>query len=328
VSREARLASRPDGIPTLHNFSFADVSLDALEPGAVSVRNLWMSVDPYMRGRMRAYETYLPPFQVDRVLEGAAVGEVIESSAAAFQPGDLVFSMKGWRQIFDAPSSQLRKLSSQVPQPEMHLSVLGNSGLTAYIGINEVLRIKNGETLFVSAAAGAVGSLVCQMARLKGATVIASVGGAEKESYIRTLGIDKVIDYKSTQDLPGALRELAPTGIDAYFDNVGGLHLDAALACARNFARFALCGMIAGYNGASAAPHNMLMAIEKRIMLQGFLVSDHIDKRDHFVSAMMGWLDAGQIVYRQTVEYGIENAPAAFIKLFDGQNIGKMLVKL
>lgn len=328
ISREVRLASRPAGTPTLENFTVAETTLPALIAGKVRVRNLWMSVDPYMRGRMRDYESYLPPFQIGQALEGAAVGEVVASHASEFKPGDLVFSMLGWREIFDAEPQSLHKPPVPVASPGMYLGICGNAGHTAYIGLTEVIRLKKGETIFISSAAGAVGSIACQIARLLGANVIASAGGAQKMDYLHSLGIEHVIDYKNTSDLVRTLHNLAPQGIDAYFDNVGGEHLDAALCSARNFARFALCGMISGYNGAGAAPKNLLMAIEKRLLLQGFLVSDHIVNRAAFIQQMNEWIANGDVTARESVEFGIEKAPAAFLKLFSGGNIGKMLVKL
>lgn len=328
MSREVRLVSRPSATPTKENFEVATVELSELADGQVRVRNLWMSVDPYMRGRMRDYESYLPPFEIGKPLEGAAVGEVIASNSSQFEIGDVVTSMLGWREVFDAEPRFLRRPEVPVAAPEMYLGVCGNTGHTAHIGLSKVIQVKPGDVVFISAAAGAVGSLACQIARLLGATVIASAGGPAKVAYVRSLGVEHVIDYKNTPNLTEALREVAPGGIDAYFDNVGAEHLDAALACARNFARFALCGMIAGYNGKAASPENLLMTIEKRLLLQGFLVTDHLAERHSFIAQMNEWLLRGDIVYEQTVEHGIENAPVAFLKLFSGENLGKMLVKL
>ena len=328
VSKEIRLTRRPTGAATMDNFEVAAVTLPPLGNGKVRVRNLWMSVDPYMRGRMRNYESYLPPFEIGKALGGAAVGEVIDSRDGQFALGDIVLSMFGWREIFDAEPTALTKPQAPVASPEMYLGVCGNTGHTAYIGLMDVIRLKQGETIFISAAAGAVGSIACQIARTIGATVIASAGGAEKVEYVRRLGIKHVIDYKDTVDLVKGLREHAPNGIDAYFDNVGGKHLDAALASARNFARVALCGMISGYDGASAAPQNLLMAIEKRLLMQGFLVTDYIAGRAGFIQQMNGWISTGDVKGQDTVEVGIERAPAAFLKLFSGGNIGKMLVRL
>src|SRR5258708_8785390 len=227
-----------------------------------------MSVDAYMGGRMRDYERYLAPFQIGKALEGAAVGEVVESNDAGFATGDSVLSMMGWREVFNARAAALRKPEVEVSSPEMYLGVCGNTGHTAYIGLADVIKLQPGQVIFISGAAGAVGSIACQIAKLMGATVIASAGGAEKCAYLKQLGAEKIIDYKKTVNLSQALAELAPSGIDAYFDNVGGDHLDAALASAKTFARFALCGMISGYNQPVSDPSNFLIAIQYHPLLQ------------------------------------------------------------
>ena len=253
-SREVRLQSRPEATPTAENFSVATVALSPPGPGEVQVQNLFMSVDPYMRGRMRDQPSYIPPFQVGRALEGGAVGRVVQSNHQRLRVGDTVFSMLGWREAFNAPGDDLQAVDVSRLPPEAHLGVAGMPGLTAYVGLCDVIKIQAGETLFVSAAAGAVGSVVCQIAKLKGATVVGSAGGPEKGAFLREIGVDHVLDDKATDDLTAALAQAAPEGIHAYFDNVGGAHLAAALAGARDFARFALCGMIAGYNGADGPP--------------------------------------------------------------------------
>ena len=327
-SREIRFVSRPNGAATHSNFEVAKVELPPLGSGEIRVRNTWMSVDPYMRGRMRDYESYLPPFQIGKVLEGMAVGEVVESNDPGFATGDTVMSMMGWREVFNAPAAALQKPEVEVSSPQMYLGVCGNTGQTAYIGLADVIKLQPGEVIFISGGAGAVGSIACQIAKLMGATVIASAGGVEKCAYLKQLGVEKVIDYKKTENLLQALAEIAPSGIDAYFDNVGGDHLDAALASAKTFARFALCGMISGYDKTVNGPSNLLMAIEKRLLLQGFFVPDHFSRRAEFIEKMNGWIRNGDVTYRETVEVGIERAPAAFLKLFSGETVGKMLVKL
>ncbi len=327
-SREVRLRSRPDGKPTLENFSVESVSVPPPGPGEAQVRNRFLSVDPYMRGRMSDAPSYVPPFQIGTVLEGGAVGEVVASNHPGLQAGDTVFSMLGWREAFNAPGDQLQKLDVSRLAPAEHLGAAGMTGLTAYAGLLEVIKIKTGETLFVSAASGAVGLVVCQVARLKGATVIGSAGGAEKCAFLREIGVDHVIDYKATADLKAALAQAAPGGLDAYFDNVGGAHLEAALACAKPFARFAVCGMIAGYNGDDDCPANLAEIVRKRLLVQGFLVLDYLGLQRRFVEEMTGWIEAGEVRTRQSVDHGIDHAPAAFLKLFSGGNFGKMLVEL
>ena len=328
LSREIRFVSRPKGAATQSNFEIAEVELEPLGSGEVRVRNTWMSIDPYMRGRMRDYESYLPPFQIGKVLEGMAVGEVVESNDPGFATGDIVLSFMGWREVFNAPAAALQKPEIEVSSPQMHLGVCGHPGHTAYIGLADVIKLQPGQVIFISGAAGAVGEIACQIAKLMGAIVIASAGSAEKCAYLKQLGVEKIIDYKKTENLSQALAELAPSGIDAYFDNVGGGHLDAALASAKNFATFALCGMISGYDKTVSGPSNLMMAIDKRVRLQGFFVLDHLSHRAEFIEKMNEWIRNGDVTYRETVEVGIERAPAAFLKLFTGESVGKMLVKL
>ena len=327
-SREVRLRSRPPGTPGPDDFELAEVALVPPGPDEVQVRNLWMSVDPYMRGRMTLRKSYVPPFQIGEALQGGAVGEVVASNAEGLAPGDLVQSMLGWREGFNAPAAGLQKLPDTALPPEAYLGVAGMPGLTAYVGLLEIAGVAPGEVVFVSAAAGAVGSVVCQLARIKGATVIGSAGGAEKCAYLRELGVEHVIDYKAEPDLKAALARAAPDGIDVYFDNVGGAHLEAALEASKTFARFALCGMISNYNSEPAGPANIMIAVGRSLRLQGFIVSNYSRLMPAFQAEMAGWIASGAMRWRQTVEDGIEKAPAAFIKLFTGENFGKMLVKL
>ncbi len=331
-SREVRLRSRPTGLPGQDTFGIETVRLDDPGIGEVQVRNDWMSVDPYMRNRMIDQPSYVPPFQIGKVLEGGAVGTVMLSNDDRLRVGDTVLSFNGWREGFNAPAKTLTKVDAGRIAPEAYLGVAGLTGLTAYHGLLHVIRIAAGETIFVSGATGAVGSAACQIAKLKGATVIGAAGGAEKCAYLREIGVDHVVDYRAVPDLTAAVAAAAPEGLDAYFDNVGGAHLDAALAAAKPFARFAMCGMIAAYNrsgdGPSAAPANLLAIVTKRLQLQGFIVSDHFDTMPEFVETMLGWITAGTVTWRQTVDHGLEQAPGAFLKLFSGGNVGKMLVKL
>ena len=328
-SREIRLRSRPAGRPAPENFELAEVALPPPAPGEVQVRNQWMSVDPYMRRRMTTQKSYVPPFAIGEALGGGAVGTVVASNGAELKPGDLVQSMLGWREAFNAPAATLHKLPSFALPPEAYLGVAGMPGLTAHVGLLQVAELAAGDVLFVSAASGAVGSVACQIARIKGATVIGSAGGAEKCDFVRTLGVGHVIDYKAEPDLKAALRQAAPDGIDVYFDNVGGAHLEAALDSAKTFARFALCGMISQYSDdPPPGPANIGWVVARSLRLQGFIVSNYLDRMAGFVTEMAGWIQAGEVRWRQTVDEGIESAPGAFIKLFTGENFGKMLVKL
>lgn len=330
VSREIRLKSRPIGFPTADNFEMATVTLPAPGPGEVQVRNSWMTVDPYMRGRMNDVQSYTPGFVLGEAMQGGAVGEVIASNDPGFAVGENVQSFFGWREAFNAPAGAVQKLETHGLPPQAFLGVAGMPGLTAYVGLLKIAALKPGDVVFVSAAAGAVGQIVAQIAKLKGNTVIGSAGGAEKVAYLKELGLDYVIDYKAEKDLTAALMRAAPEGIDVYFDNVGGTHLDAAIMAARPFARFALCGMISQYNATDmgSGTRGMIMAVGKSLRLEGFIVSNHFDMMESFVSEMAGWIGSGQIKWRETVEDGIENAPMAFLKLFKGENLGKMLVHL
>ena len=330
TSREIRLKSRPVGLPTADNFELASVELAAPAAGEVQVKNLWMTVDPYMRGRMMDRESYVPPFQIGEALQGGAVGEVTASNDPNFKPGELVSTMFGWREAFNAPGGALQKLETHGLPPQAFLGVAGMPGLTAYVGLIKIAALKPGDVVFVSAAAGAVGSVVCQIAKIKGHTVIGSAGGADKAAFLKEIGVDHVIDYKAEKDLTAALSKVAPKGVDVYFENVGGEHLDAALAVANPFARFALCGMISQYNATEApkGPSNIILAVGKSLRLEGFIVSNHFDLAPQYLQELSGWIKSGQFKWKETVEEGIENAPTAFLKLFSGENMGKMLVHL
>jgi NADPH-dependent curcumin reductase CurA len=330
TSREIRLKSRPAGLPTPANFELASVEVPDPAQGEVTVKNLWMTVDPYMRGRMNDAVSYTPPFQLGQAMQGGAVGEVVASKADALKPGDLVSSFFGWREAFNAPAGALEKLETHGLPPQAFLGAAGMPGLTAYVGLLKIAALKDGDVVFVSAAAGAVGQIVCQIAKLKGHTVIGSAGGAEKIAYLKEIGVDHAIDYKAEKDLTAALMRAAPGGIDVYFDNVGGTHLEAALVAAKPFARFALCGMIAGYNATDLGEgvRGLMMTVGKQLRLEGFIVSSHNDVAPAFRRDFAEWAAQGKIKWRETVEQGIERAPDAFLKLFSGENVGKMLVKL
>ena len=328
MARAWHLMSRPDGLPTDDNFALKDFALPRLEDGQVHVRNLWLSVDPYMRGRMNESKSYIPPFQIDAPMEGGAVGEVVESKAEGFKKGDLVVHMAGWRDEAVIPVTGVRKLPDLRVEPQAFLSHLGMPGATAYFGLLDAAAAKEGDIVFVSAAAGAVGSVVVQIAKAKGMTVIGSAGGKAKCDFVRSLGADAAVDYTAGPVLKG-LREAAPDGIDVYFDNVGGDHLDAAFARARLHARFALCGMIAGYNSREPmAFRYIIRVIAMRITMRGFLYGDYVSRLDEFYRDMSEWVASGKVKPAETVFEGLERAPEAFLGLFKGANTGKMLVKL
>jgi len=328
MPRAWHLKSRPQGMPTADNFELKEFEPPPLGDGMIRVRNRWLSVDPYMRGRMNDVKSYVPPFQLDQPMEGGAVGEVLESAAAAFSPGDLVLHMGGWRDDAVVPVRTATKLPDLGAEPQQFLGILGTTGATAYFGLLDAASGKEGDVVFVSAAAGAVGSSVVQIAKAKGMTVIGSAGGKDKCDFVRSLGADHVIDYRAGPILKG-LAAAAPDGIDVYFDNVGGSHLDAALAVARNHARFAICGLIEGYNKTEPTALRFLARIiAARIRMKGFLVFDYFPRMGEFYGEMGAWLKSGTVKSRETVVEGLEQMPNAFLGLFEGANVGKMLVRL
>ena len=328
---EIRLAFRPTGWPTLENFTVAEVEVPRPGPGQLLVRNTAISVDPYMRGRMNDAKSYIAPFEVGKVLDGGAVGEVLESTVDDFRPGDHVLHFLGWRThaVLDARSAS--KVDPSAAPLTAYLGVLGATGLTAYAGLLRIAEFRPGDTVFVSGAAGAVGSVAGQLAKLRGAKrVIGSAGSAEKVGYLtRDLGFDAAFNYK---DAPVAdqLAAAAPDGIDVYFDNVGGDHLEAAIASANLHARFAICGMISGYNATEppVAPRNLMQVVAKRLTLRGFLLFDQSDLRQQFLTEVAPLVKDGKIRYSETVVEGIHQAPQAFLDLLKGANTGKMLVRV
>ncbi len=328
MARAWHLMRRPNGMPVMEDFALKDVALAPLDDGMVRVANRFLSVDPYMRGRMNDVKSYVPPFQIDAPMDGGAVGEVVESRDPAFVPGDQVMHMAGWRDEAVVPAATLNKLPDLGVAPQQFLGNLGLTGGTAYFGLLEAASAKAGDIVFVSAAAGAVGSAVVQIAKAKGMTVIGSAGGADKCAFVTSLGADAVVDYKAGPLLK-QLAAVAPKGIDVYFDNVGGEHLDAALALARPNARFAMCGMIDAYNsGEPTALRYIMRVIAMRIRLQGFIYTDYLGQLGDFYRDVGGMIAGGQMKARDTVVEGLERTPEAFLGLFSGANIGKMLVKL
>jgi NADPH-dependent curcumin reductase CurA len=328
-SREIRLASRPSGIPTAANFSLARVELEPPQDQQVLVRNLFMSVDPYMRGRMNEGKSYVPPFEIGKALEGGAVGEVIESRAKGFKVGDAVVSNFGWREYFIASPNELHQISREVQPLSVHLGALGMTGMTAWAGLN-LVEVKAGDVIYISGAAGAVGNVAGQLAKLRGCKVIGSAGSMEKVEFLREeCGFDIAFDYKTGPVLEQLNLE-APDGIDVYFDNVGGEMLEAALSALRVHGRIIVCGGISGYNEEKPrpGPFNLFNMITKRLTMKGFIVRDELDRQGEFEKEVGGYFRAGKLKNKETVVEGIEQAVDAFIGLFAGKNIGKMVVKL
>ena len=329
TSREIRLASRPTGVPTPGNFALAQTELQPLQDRQVLVRNLFMSVDPYMRGRMNDSKSYVAPFQLGQPLEGGAVGEVVESRASEFKPGEVVLSNLGWRELFIAAPEKLQKVNREVQPLSVYLGALGMTGMTAWIGL-KLVDVKAGETIFISGAAGAVGSVAGQLAKLRGCRVIGTAGSAEKLNFLRNeCGFDVAFNYKDGPVRDHLNRE-CPDGIDVYFDMVGGEALEAALDALRVHGRIIACGGISGYNDEKPrpGPSNLHTMITKRLTMKGMLVRDWLDRQGEFENEVGAYYRAGKLKHKETTVSGIENAVGAFIGLFEGKNIGKMVVKL
>ena len=329
LSREIRLAARPQGIPTATNFTLAQTELKTLPDRQVLVRNLFMSVDPYMRGRMNDRKSYVPPFEIGKVLEGGAVGEVVESRATEFKAGDAVVSNFGWREYFIAAPNDLHPISREHQPLSVYLGALGMTGMTAWTGLN-LGDVKAGDVIYISGAAGAVGNVAGQLAKLRGCKVIGSAGSMEKVKFLREqCGFDIAFDYK-TGPIVEQLKVEAPDGIDVYFDNVGGEALEAALSTLRVHGRIIACGGISGYNEEKPrpGPSNLFNITTKRLTVRGMIVSDALARRGEFETEVGGYLQSGKLKNKETMVVGLDQAEAAFIGLFKGQNIGKMVVKL
>ncbi|MAX32847.1 MAG: NADP-dependent oxidoreductase [Halomonadaceae bacterium] len=330
-SRYITITDHPQGTPARELFELHETELAALADGEVRVRNTWLSVDPYMRGRMSGVKTYIDPFELHEPLQGAAVGEVIESRDPNFPVGTKVRHMAGWRDIAQLPGNQLEPLPAfEVPE-QAYLGVLGMPGMTAWTGLNRIAEMQEGDNVLVSGAAGAVGSLAVQLAKAKGGTVVGIAGSQEKLDWLESKGV-KAVSYKgkNAAQLTEALNEACPEGFDVYYENVGGICLEAALNNLRVGARIAVCGMIARYNeeAPSAGPGNLAMILIRRARMEGFIVFDHWANYPAFLEEVGPQVASGQIDYEETIEEGLERTPDAFLKLFEGANRGKMLVKL
>lgn len=329
-SRQIQLTAYPKGEPGPDNFNLVEVDLPDLSDGQVLVANRWLSVDPYMRGRMSGMRTYVDPFPLNGPMEGGAVGEVLESRSDQLKKGDWVQSMHGWRDAYVSDARGLQKIDTSILPPQAYLGIAGLTGMTAYVGLKRIIGLKGGETVWVSAGAGAVGSASIQFAKAMGAKVVATAGGADKVNYCKSIGADGAVDYKATDNLAKAVREAAGGGVDAYFENVGGSHWTAALEVLKPKGRIAACGMIQRYNDATAQPipDNLTNIVAKSLKIEGFIVIDHMDLLGEFIQDLSGWMMAGKVTGEETVREGLAEMPNAFLGLFKGENLGKMLVKL
>jgi NADPH-dependent curcumin reductase CurA len=330
-NKEIRLASRPTAMPVPDNFKVVDADVRPLNDGEVLVRTLYISVDPYLRGRMREGRSYVPPFEVGQVIESGVVGEVVESRAPEFQPGDIVTGMLGWQLYNVAKAAGLRKIDPRVAPVTTALGVLGMPGLTAYFGLLDIGQPKAGETVVVSGAAGAVGMTVCQIAKIKGCRTVGIAGRDDKNRYLRDeLGVDATINYKTAGDMKQALAQACPDRIDVYFDNVGGEISDAVLPLLNHGARIVICGQISLYclDKPDVGPRPQPYLLVNRALMKGFIVSDYAARFSEGVIQLVQWLTAGKLKYAESVVEGFENTPQALIGLFTGENLGKQIVKV
>jgi NADPH-dependent curcumin reductase CurA len=328
-NKEIRFAIRPTGMPTPDNFNIVDADMPRPNDGEVLVRTLYISVDPYLRGRMREGRSYVPPFEVGQVIESGAIGEVVESCSPKFQPGDIVTGMFGWRLYNVAKADSLMKVPQGVPVTTA-LGVLGMPGLTAYFGLLDIGQPKAGETVVVSGAAGAVGITVCQIAKIKDCRVVGIAGSDDKNRHLRDeLGIDTAINYKNP-GLPQALKEACPDGIDVYFDNVGGEVSDAVLPLLNHGARIVICGQISLYclDKPDVGPRPQPYLLVNSALMKGFIITEYAARFSEGVKQLAEWLAAGKLKNAESVVEGFENTPQAFIGLFTGDNLGKQIVKV
>ncbi len=326
------LASRPEGPVTPDNFRLETAPIPELQDGQVLVRNHFLSLDPYMRGRMNDSKSYAEPQPLDEVMIGGTVGVVEASKNPAYAVGDNVIGMFGWQEIGISDGRGMQKVDTRHVPLSAYLGSVGMPGVTAWYGLNRIMHAKPGQTVAVSAASGAVGSVVGQLAKLKGCRVVGFAGGKDKCDYVvNELGFDACIDYKAAKDpkdLYAMLKEATPDGIDAYFENVGGDILDAVLRRMNPFGRIALCGMIAGYDGQPLPLQNPQLILVSRLTIEGFIVSEHMDVWPEALRELGGYVAQGKLKFRESVAQGLASAPEAFIGLLKGKNFGKQLVKL
>jgi len=329
MNKQIILKSRPEGKPSLKNFEIQET--DNVENDGIVLESKYISVDPYLRGRMRDEKSYIEPFEVGKTLESMVVSEVTSSKNENFKEGDHVIGMLEWKKQQSHSGKDLRKIDPSIAPLSAYLGVLGLTGLTGYLALDKIGKLKKGETLLVSGAAGAVGSVVGQIGKIKGCHVVGIAGSDEKIDHIQEkFGFDAGINYKTTQDMKKAINKACPDGVDVYFDNVGGEILDAALQNINKAARIINCGAISIYNETEVptGPRPEGILIKKSALMQGFLVRDHMEDSEHAISELAGWLKSGELKYDETIVEGFDETPQAFIDLFDGKNLGKMVVKV
>ncbi|MED1740178.1 NADP-dependent oxidoreductase [Bacillus swezeyi] len=333
LQKQIELARRPQGIPVMEDFRIKETEIPEAKDGEVLVKTLYVSVDPYMRGRMQDAKSYVEPFPLDEVITGGVIGEIISSKGDKLQKGDIVVGNLGWQEYSAVPETNLQKIDPSLAPVTAYLGILGMTGLTAYFGLLDIGRPKAGETVVVSGAAGAVGSAVGQIAKIKGARVVGIAGSDEKTAYLKEqLGFDETINYKTTENIALALEKACPNGVDVYFDNVGGSISDAVLTLINKFARIPVCGAISSYNAESAkddmGPRVQTALIKSSALMKGFVVNDYRDRFPEGAKQLAEWLKSGRIQYEETITEDFERIPEAFLGLFKGKNLGKQLIKV
>ena len=328
--KEIILASRPKGMPSKNNFDFKDSDLPTLEDGSLHLKGLYYSVDPYMRGRMNDAKSYVPPFKVGEPIEGAVIAEVLESKSPNFKKGDKVQARLPWKTEMVSKADKLQKIDDSIAPASYYLSILGMTGLTAYFGFLDIGKPIPGDTVVVSGAAGAVGSVVGQIAKIKACHAVGIAGSDAKVKMLKEkFGFDAAINYKTTEDIKGAIAEACPNGVDIYFDNVGGPISDAVIANVNFHARIPLCGQISLYNATETpkGPRLQPMLLTRSVLMQGFIIGNYSDRFPEGIKQLAEWVKEGKLTFEETIVEGFDKLPEAFLGLFHGDNKGKMVVK-
>jgi NADPH-dependent curcumin reductase CurA len=331
MNRKILLKSRPNGMPDANNFEITEATAPDPKDGELRIKALYISVDPYMRGRMSDAKSYAPPFEVGKPIQGGIVARVLESRADNFKAGDVVLGRIDWQEIQTVPASAVTKIEEGKAPLSYHLGILGMPGLTAYFGLLKIGNPKPVETVVVSGAAGAVGTVVCQIAKIKGCRVVGIAGSDEKLAYLKNeLGVDDVINYRTTKDIKKAIEETCPNGVDIYYDNVGGEISGAVISHLNKYARVVICGQISLYNATDmpTGPRLQPLLLKRSVLMQGFIVSDYADHVTEASQQLNQWVSEGKLKYEETIVEGFENLPETFLGLFEGKNTGKYLVKI
>ncbi|MFB5663855.1 NADP-dependent oxidoreductase [Alteribacillus sp. HJP-4] len=329
TNQKIQLAERPSGLPSKDTFHFADIPIDDPKLGEVLVKTLYVSVDPYMRGRMENVKSYVEPFELHEPINGGVIGEVVKSHAEKFQEGDIITGNLPWQHYSIASEVEVRSIDPEAAPLTAHLGILGMPGLTAYFGMTDIGSPKEGETVVVSGGAGAVGSAAGQIAKISGARVVGIAGSNEKTALMRELGFDETINYRTEKKMSEAIKRTCPNGVDVYFDNVGGEISDVVLNRLNTFARIVQCGAIASYNveGEDIGPRVQTKLIKSSALMKGFIVADYASRFQEGARQLGQWLNEGKLKYEETIVEGFENIPDAFLGLFRGENTGKQIVK-